>query len=267
MFEAENKVHEQIAKTLVTGQTIVIEPKGVNQYQVKNFLHLFICTNSKWAMPATADERRWFILNVGEQHIKDFPYFKKICDDMEAGGRANLLHYLLNVDISKFEFRDVPEADAMLEQQERTRSGIDLLVEGWCHDGRAPSSHPDKPYVIVTSGSDNKIASGFDNFIHSKAPDDLRRLGPTRIKRALTKDWGTKHFHGRVAGQLVSGIELPPLPVLRKTFETRCSGGKPISWATGNEWAAQTAADIGETTELDLPHDPGGDTSGWRETL
>ena len=266
-LKPENKVHEQIAKTLVTGQTILIEPKGVNPYQVKNFLHLFICTNSKWAIPATADERRWFILNVGEKHIKDFPYFKKICDDMEAGGRANLLHYLLNLDISKFEFRDVPETDAMLEQQERTRSGIELLVEGWCRDGIAPFSHPDKPYVIVTSGSDDKIPSGFDNFIHSKAPDDLRRLGPTRIKRALAKDWGTKHFHGRVAGQLVSGIELPPLPALRKTFEARCNSGKPISWATANEWAGQIAADVAETTKSDLPHDQEGVTPGWRETL
>ena len=141
-LKPENKVHEQTAKTLVTGQTILIEPKGVNAYQVKNFLHVFICTNSRWAIPATADERRWFILNVGEKHIKDFPYFKKICDDMEAGGRANLLHYLLNLDISNFEFRDVPETDAMCEQQERTRKGVDLLVEEWCQEGRLSFSHP-----------------------------------------------------------------------------------------------------------------------------
>src|SRR6476620_1234682 len=80
--------------------SIMIEPKGVNAYQVKNFLHVFICTNSRWAIPATADERRWYILNVGEKHMKDFPYFKKIADNMNDGGRANLLHYLLNLDIS-----------------------------------------------------------------------------------------------------------------------------------------------------------------------
>ena len=83
----ENKVHEQIAKTLLTGQTIMIEPKGVNAYQVKNFLHVFICTNAKWAIPATQDERRWFILNVSDRRRKDFSYFRKIHDDMAAGGR------------------------------------------------------------------------------------------------------------------------------------------------------------------------------------
>jgi hypothetical protein len=237
-LKPENKVHEQIAKTLVTGQTIMIEPKGVNAYQVKNFLHVFICTNSRWAIPATADERRWFILNVRENHIKDFPYFKKICDDMEAGGRANLLHYLLNLDISKFEIRDVPETDAMLEQQERTRNGIELLVEEWCREGIAPFSCNDKPHVIVTSGSDAKTPWGFDNFIRSKAPEDLRRLGPTRVKGALAKDWGTSRFHGRVAGVIVSGIELPSLPMLRKTFEARCNGGKPIKWPPGDEWGS-----------------------------
>jgi Family of unknown function (DUF5906) len=262
-LKPENAGHEQIAKTLVTGQTILIEPKGVNAYQVKNFLHVFICTNSKWAIPATQDERRWFILNVGEKHRKDFPYFKKICDDMEADGRANLLHYLLNLDISNFEFRNVPETEAMLEQQERTRNGVELLVEGWCRDGRAPFTRKEKPHVIVTSGSDGITPWGFDNFIYSKAPDDLRRLGPTRIKRALTKDWGTLHFRGRVDRQIISGIELPPLLALRKTFETRCNGGKPIKWPAGDEWVAsddceavvQTAADVGVPSESDIALD------------
>jgi CRISPR-associated endonuclease Cas3-HD len=251
-----------------TGQTIMIEPKGVNACQVKNFLHVFICTNAKWAIPATQDERRWFILNVGEKHMRDFPYFKKITDDMKDGGRAHLLHYLLNLDISKFEFRNIPDTEAMQEQQERTRSGIELLVEGWCRDGVAPFSQPDRPQVIVTSGSDAKIPSGFDNFIQTRAPEDLRRLGPTRIKRALTREWGTSHFRGRIAGLLVSGIELPPLADLRKTFETRCNGGKPINWPAGSEWVAsnddgfieahaetptkQTAEDTGEPSESDL---------------
>jgi hypothetical protein len=278
-LKPENKVHEQIAKTLLTGQTIMIEPKGVNAYQVKNFLHVFICTNSKWAIPATADERRWFILHVGEKHIKDFAYFEKICDDMDAGGRANLLHYLLNLNISKFEFRDVPETDAMLDQQERTRSGIDLMVEGWCREGTAPFSHSGKPHVIVTSGSDAKTPWGFDNFIRSKAPGDLRRLGPTRIKRALAKDYGTSHFHGRINGlyvsgidlpPIVTGIELPPLATLRKTFETRCNNGKPINWPACDEWVAScdegaapavaavtaTTEDTGEPDESDLALDP-----------
>ena len=232
----ENQVHEQIAKTLLTGQTIMIEPKGVNAYQVKNFLHVFICTNAKWAIPATQDERRWFILNVSDKRRKDFPYFKKICDDMAAGGRANLLHYLLNLDLSGFEFRNVPDTEALLEQKERTRSGIELLIEGWCREGVAPHSHPDKPHVIITTGSDVVPPTGFDSFIYSKAPEDLRRLGPTRIKRALAKDWGSSHFRGRVGGRIISGIELPTLSALRKMFEDRCNGGKPISWQGGPDW-------------------------------
>jgi hypothetical protein len=120
--------------------------------------------------------------------------------------------------------------------------------------------------VIVTSGSDFAIPTGFDNFVRSKAPEDLRRLGPIRIKKTLTKEWGTSHFRGRIAGQSVSGIELPPLSALRRAFEVRCNGGKPISWPGITEWGApddgtaqapasqptaQSAEDIGTPGEED----------------
>ena len=72
---------------------------------------------------------------------------------MAASGRANLLHYLLHLDLSGFEFRDVPDTEALLEQKERTRNGIELLVEEWCREGVAPYSHLDKPHVIITSGA------------------------------------------------------------------------------------------------------------------
>ena len=124
--------------------------------------------------------------------------------------------------------------------------------------GRAPVVlTPSKPHVIVTSGSDERMSSGiekgFDNFIRTKAPNDLRQLGPTRIKRILTKEWGTSHFRGRIGSVLVTGIEVPPLLVLRKKFETRCNGGKPINWPACNEWAAE----IAESTypDVQMPDD------------
>ena len=246
----------------------MIEPKGVNAYQVKNFLHVFICTNAKWAIPATQDERRWFILNVSDKRRKDFSYFKNICDDMAGGGRAHLLHYLLPLDLSGFEFRDVPETEALLEQKERTRSGIELLIEEWCRGGHCPYSRSDKPHVIVTSGSDAAIPTGFDNFIRSKAPE-ASSARSDQDQEGANKGLGNialSRSDCRPVGQSASNCRL--LSVLRKTFEDRCNGGKPISWPGGTEWLAnnddgitqpviQTAADVGEPDEADAALDEG----------
>jgi hypothetical protein len=239
-FFAGDRRHEQILKTLVTGDRLFIEPKGVNGYQVKNYLHIILCTNSEWAVPASHDERRYFVLWVGEGHIQDIAYFKAICDQMENGGRSALLHMLLNLDLSKhtvggklFEVRRAPKTDALRDQQERSRQGVDALVEEMLVDGRVLFSHDSKPHVCITSGKE--AGKGFDHYIESQSPSDLRRLGALRVKNALKKNWGCKHFHNRIASKHVAGIEFPPLADMRAAFEAR--HGK-VDWPAANDWEA-----------------------------
>jgi hypothetical protein len=232
---AGDRKHEQIAKAMVTGSTLFIEPKGLNAYQANNYLHIFICTNNDWAVPATEDERRWFCLNVGEAHRQDFDYFTKICADMKNGGRANLLHYLQNMDLGNFQIRKVPETDALKQQKALSRRGVEALVGEWCHDGVLPSSvSGDKPNVIITSGKQH--GWGFDNWIETKAPMGLR--APGHIKNALKEKWGTKHFHSRINGTSVAGIEFPSLAQTRALFEKTYNNGEFMDWRAADvtEW-------------------------------
>jgi hypothetical protein len=81
-------------------------------------------------VPAREADRRFFILDVAEHRERDGKYFATLQIELEAGGYENLLHYLLNYDISKFNIQDIPETDA-LEQQKR----LTLLPheEWWLH--------------------------------------------------------------------------------------------------------------------------------------
>jgi Family of unknown function (DUF5906) len=228
-FFAGDRKHEQILKTLITGDRIFVEPKGVNGFQVKNYLHIIMCTNSNWAVPASHDERRYFVLKVGEKHIQDIPYFKTMCDQMDNGGRAALLHMLLNLNLGEhtvggkpFEVRRAPTTDALRGQQEQSRHGIDALVEDMLINGHVLFSHHNRPFLCITSGEEND--KGFDHFIRKKASLDMQRLGPTRVKAVLKQEWDCKHFHGRIAGAgsgVVAGIEFPPLQEMRAAFEKR----------------------------------------------
>src|SRR5262249_43004195 len=95
-FFAGDRSHESVLNGLIAEVTIPGEPKGVDSYSVRNCIPLIISSNSDWVVPAGADARRYFMLDVSDAHMQDNRYFSAIARRMEKGGRAALLHYLLN---------------------------------------------------------------------------------------------------------------------------------------------------------------------------
>src|SRR5262249_4523567 len=128
-FFAGDRQHESVLKGLITEETILIEPKGLDSYQVRNCIHLIMSSNSEWVVPAGADARRYFVLDVAPTHMQDAKYFGALVRQMEAGGRSALLKYLLGLDVSGFDVRAVPQTAALADQKTRSRRGIDRLVE------------------------------------------------------------------------------------------------------------------------------------------
>lgn len=116
-FWAGNKQAEGSLKYLITSTAVMIEPKGVNAFQVPSVLRLFISSNERWVVPATEDEARYFVLNVSEKRRGDHTYFGALRAEMEGDGPANLLAYLQQYDISDFQVRAVPSTDALGEQK------------------------------------------------------------------------------------------------------------------------------------------------------
>src|SRR5262249_18339132 len=109
--------HESTLKGLCTEPYLVVEGKGQNIVLAKNMLHIMLASNSDWVVPATTDERRFFVRDVSDAHRGDIPYFKAIANQMNSGGLGAMLHDLLNRDISDFEFRRAPETDALRDQK------------------------------------------------------------------------------------------------------------------------------------------------------
>jgi hypothetical protein len=129
-FYAGDKKHESILKGLVTEETIMIEGKGVDAEMSPNFVHIMMASNSDWVVPAGADERRYFVLDVGDDRMQDKSYFRAIRDELDNGGREALLHYLLTRDISKFDVRQFPKTSALQEQKLLSMS----IEEQWWYE-------------------------------------------------------------------------------------------------------------------------------------
>jgi hypothetical protein len=140
-FFAGDRAHESILKALVTEETIMIEPKGIDPFPVRNCVHLVMSSNAMWVVPADADDRRYFVLDADDQHAKDTAYFAAIANQMDHGGREALLHLLLNRDLSRFSVRIVPQTAALARQKQHSRRGIDRLVEIIAEQGKLPAAH------------------------------------------------------------------------------------------------------------------------------
>ena len=84
-FYAGDKKHASILKILITEETIQIEAKGVDVETAPNFVHLIMASNDAHVIPASGDERRFFVLDVGIAYQQKAPYFKAIADDLEKG--------------------------------------------------------------------------------------------------------------------------------------------------------------------------------------
>jgi hypothetical protein len=83
---------EGVMKALITEDWLPIEFKGKGIIQVKNYIRVMMATEKKWAVPAGFEERRFSLIDMGEAHFQDRPFFRALKKQMNNGGRDALLH-------------------------------------------------------------------------------------------------------------------------------------------------------------------------------
>lgn len=111
-------------KSYITEPIISVEGKGLRPIDIKNCLHIAMATNNEWVIPATKDERRFYINEVDNRYAKGqcsdkvrIAYFKSIHREMDSGGREAMLYDLLNMNIDKWHPRDyIPDTSELRNQ-------------------------------------------------------------------------------------------------------------------------------------------------------
>jgi len=235
-FYAGDKAAEATLKGLITEPTLVVERKGFDAVMQPNFIKLAMASNSEWVVPAGADERRYFVLDVSDEKKQDNKYFAELNAEIAAGAAAAMLYDLLALDLSRFNVRKPPQSDALKEQKLLSMSPIDR----WWLDK-------------LTSGSFTDIAGFY--------PEDCEwGLVSTSVVHAdylrATKNYGVSHrsagtqlgMHLRKLlpkgsletvkkrmphGKRGNCYQLPPLDICREHFEQ-------LMGMEGYEWPRET---------------------------
>jgi hypothetical protein len=156
-FWAGDKKAEGKLKDLITGDRQPIEYKGKEPIWVNNYVRLLVTGNPDWLVPAGFEERRFAVLDVGDDHMQDHAYFAAIDAEMKNGGREALLEELLRFDLSSINLREIPKTVALFEQKLASLSPeqgwwLDTLMRGelpWGVDesGRCPASRLFDRYI------------------------------------------------------------------------------------------------------------------------
>ena len=124
-YWAGDKSGEGVLKNIITQPTIFIEGKHINGFEWPNRLKIIIASNNEWVVPASWDERRFFVLDVSDVHMQDTAYFGRLHASCKAGEQAAFLHHLLHLDLAGFDHRNPPHTSGLNQQKVRSFSTAD----------------------------------------------------------------------------------------------------------------------------------------------
>lgn len=225
-FWSGDKQAEGTLKDLITGKTHVVEHKGKEPYAVDNCTRVVIIGNEEWLVPATQDERRFAVFNVGDGRKQDRGYFRAMREGMERGGYRLLLRYLLDYDITGIDVDAAPLTAGLLDQKLSSLEPFHqwwfaCLSEGRIINGEFSTEWPSSIDVDSFWGAFTRNCR--ERNIRSRT-EDRRGLG-RMLTRVVS---GVEKTTRREGGIVVNAYKLPSLDEARRSFEKFI--GHEVKW-------------------------------------
>ena len=222
-FWAGDKSAEGVLKALITEERHMVEAKGFDPIQVDNYTHYIISSNNEWIVPAGATARRFAAFTVSDQHMQDIEYFKKIETQMENGGSAALLHYLLHYDGSGIDLRRVPQTAALVDQKDLSMTPVQRFWKNCLMKGSNTDVWSEKWDLSVECAGLHKLyceEAGKLGLRHRANETELgmqlKKLVPSLRKR---REWYTISYGRHEQKRRHYVWDFPDLDTCRRAFE------------------------------------------------
>lgn len=234
-FFAGDPRHIGRLKGMVTSDVNQIEYKGKDTIETENFMRLFISSNEGFIVPASFEERRFAVQDMGLGRQQDRPFFQAMKKQMLSGGYEGLLHHLLHLDLSTIDVGVIPSTEALVDQKlhamdpvlrfwyERLRDGeiIPRTTLGW--PDKVSTEHLYQAYIRRATdwGERRRVAdNAFGRELAKLVPNGSLVRSRMTIKQMDNL--------GQIESVRTWGYELPSLKTCRECFD------KAIGYK--NEW-------------------------------
>lgn len=228
---AGGKKVEGRLKGITTGQKHMIERKGMEPYSVDNLTRVAILGNEDWLVPASADERRYAVFEMGEGNMQTRAFFQEMREGMEANngeGYGLLLDHLLNFDLTTVDVNDAPATQALADQKRESLSPqhtwwYDCLLEGQILGGDFAGEWPE----IIPTNRLQDAAKRFnrDRNVSGWAPS---KTAFNRSMKSIISDWDAIRSSKTGAGDTTYHYALPTLGAARAAMAQFLGGHNPF---------------------------------------
>jgi hypothetical protein len=230
-FWAGDNRHIGRLQSMITEDTLSIEPKGIGIFQVKNFLHVVMLAEPGWVVPAGRNERRYAIYDVGDGRVSDRRYFNNLQAQIDGDGPAAMFYELRGMDLKGWHPRQIPEellhSRVMQEQQTRSLPAFEQWYLGLLQSGVLPGP-PLAQSRPNTAHTGNLLAD-------AKASSPKLRYETEVSLWMFLKD--KKRLGVDIEGHRASGANGAAFPLLSECREAWVRRYGPQDWNLSEEWS------------------------------
>ena len=226
-FWAGDKRAEGVLKGLVTEDNIAIEMKGIDVQSSPNYVRLILASNNEWIIPASADQRRFVVIEASEARMQDASYFGSIINQIENGGREALMYFLSERDLSGVNLRNIPKTEALVMQQLHSLDSVAQWLYNCLYSGEIEDDSHGNRTSWPTSVSVSNFYDAYINFCkrHSIShPFKLAAFG-RRLRELLPSSRKTREG-GKTRD---AKYQLPDIEKAKLEFTT-ANGWKDFQW-------------------------------------
>jgi hypothetical protein len=119
-FWSGNKAAEGVLKNIVTSEVVELRRMRTDGFQIRNFSRVIITSNEGWVVPATCDERRFFVIDCSSEFAGDKTHFDMLWNELEwCGGLEEFAKHLLRFEPPSWvNLANPPKTEALARQVE-----------------------------------------------------------------------------------------------------------------------------------------------------
>ncbi|MFC5372579.1 primase-helicase family protein [Brevundimonas faecalis] len=137
-IHAKDPRHDSQLKHLITSPRVMVEPKGIDAFEIDSKANFIFSSNREQVVPATAGERRFFVLRVATHKVRNRAYFKAIKAERNSGGAEAFVAEMMAEDLTDFDIMEPPTTEALGDQIVEGLTGLDRWWRDVLTEGRLP---------------------------------------------------------------------------------------------------------------------------------